>query len=548
MTATLGVGMWRGGPGGTGFVAPVMKTARSFWSGAAAGAAFVIVALLARAVDAVPTVPELVQDRLILLLPGPIFSLLLDRFLYLGKPLFFVSLLIAQILLGVLAGAIIGRRILAPVMAVALWLVTGLVLLPLAGRGIFAESPAVAFVTLLGFAVYALVFILFDAGPKALRQWTTGPRSPVTSEPVALAHSHVDRRRLLAGGALGLASVVLARRAIGKLPALPPRGGAAASSDGVAQPQASSPAVGAVAGDVVTALPGLPPAVTPVDRFYIVSKNLLDPNVDAGKWRLQVDGLVSQPLVLGYSDLLAMPAVDAYRTLECISNEVGGDLISNGLWTGVRMADLLQHAGVRPEALMIHFTSADGFTANMPLQQAMDPATLLVYNLDGAPLPQKHGFPVRVLGTGTYGMKNAKWVTRMEVVTTGSPGFWQQQGWDEQGIVQTMAQIDTPTDGTRLPVGPAAIGGIAFAGARGIARVEASTDGGATWSDAQLLPPLGSNTWTFWQLPWQPAQPGSYTIVARATDGIGTVQTVRHTDPFPTGATGYHQLRVRVTA
>ncbi len=506
---------------------------RCFWSGVAAGCAFVVVALLARAADAVPTIPELIQDRLVLLLPGPVFSLLLDRFLYLGKPLLFASLLLAQILFGGLAGIAIGRWGRPALIAAALWLVTGLVALPLADRGVFAGSLKVAVVTLLSFAAYAVTFTLFAGLPMSR---SNAPRQGDAAARMDPREGRLDRRRLLVGGLLGLAAVVLTRRAIGRLPALPPRGRVLASGGGSAQPATG----GAPA-------PGLPPAVTPADQFYIVSKNLLDPEVDAGQWRLEVTGMVAHPLTLGYNDILAMPAVEVYRTLECVSNDVGGDLISNGLWTGARLADLLQRAGVQPGATAIEFTSADRYTATMTLQQAMDPQTLLAYRLDGAPLPDKHGYPVRVLGTGTYGMKHPKWLTRIALVSTPHPGFWQQQGWDEQGIVQTMSRIDTPADGSRVAAGPVSIEGIAFAGARGITRVEVSTDGGTTWSDAQLLPSLGPNTWTFWKFSWQPDRPGGYTIVARATDGSGTVQTARRTDPFPAGATGYHEIHVRVT-
>jgi hypothetical protein len=185
----------------------------------------------------------------------------------------------------------------------------------------------------------------------------------------------------------------------------------------------------------------------------------------------------------------------------------------------------------------------------MPLQQALDPDTLLVYHLDDAPLPSKHGYPVRVLATGTYGMKNPKWITRIEVVNAARPGFWQQQGWDEQGIVQTMSEITAPSDGTHLGAGRSAtLSGIAFAGARGVSRVEVSTDGARTWQDAHMLPSLGPNTWMFWQFPWQPPDAGEVTLAVRATDGTGTVQPARETDPFPAGATGYHRIHVQIDA
>jgi DMSO/TMAO reductase YedYZ molybdopterin-dependent catalytic subunit len=525
-----------------------MKTMRSWWYGAAAGCAFVVVELLGRVLRTVPTLPELIQDRLVLLLPGPIFSLLLDRFLYLGKPLLFATLLLGQVAFGGLAGMAIGRWGRPAAAGAALWLLTGLVVLPLANRSSFAGSLAVAVVTGIGYAAYALTFALFAGHLATLTAPFARARPRDASVEAAVHSSRFDRRRLLVGGLLGVSAVVLARRAIGRLPSLPPRGRALASGGSPVTPADAIAQQAQAAPGVDTAVPGLPPSVTPADRFYVVSKNLLDPELDGGKWRLRIDGLVGHPLDMGYADLAAMPSVDAYRTLECISNEIGGDLVSNGLWSGVPLADLLRTAEVQPSATMLHCTSADGYTSNMPVQQALDASTLLAFRLNGAPLPFKHGYPVRMLGTGTYGMKNPKWLTRIELVRAAAPGFWQQQGWDEQGIIQTMSQIVSPGDGDRIPKSAITIAGIAFAGARGIDRVEITTDSGATWNEAQILPSLGPNTWTFWQHDWQPPQAGSFVIAVRAADSSGTPQTPRRTDPFPSGATGYHQVRLRVSA
>jgi DMSO/TMAO reductase YedYZ molybdopterin-dependent catalytic subunit len=521
----------------------VLTLKRGFWSGVGAGLAFIVVELIARVVGSVPTLPELVQDRLVLSVPGPLFSFFLDRLLYLGKPLLFGTLLLGLVLLAGLIGGIAGRWGRIWLIAVVLWLLLGFIVLPLVGHGIFAGSVAVAVINLVALVVYALAFTLFQGGspqPGKVDEAAALADAP-TPDPVPAHVNRIDRRRLLGGGVLGLAVVGLAWRAVGREPQLPPRGGTPVSG-GSAAPLPQSP----LAADASSAAPGLPPAVTPADRFYIVSKNLLDPRLDGGKWRVRIDGLVDRPLQLGQADLLEMPALTEYRTLECISNEVGGDLISNGRWTGVRFLDFFQRAGVQAAATAVQFTCADGYTSDLTLQQALDPATVLVYRLNDADLPFKHGFPARVLTPATYGMKNPKWVTRMELVRAARPGFWQQQGWDQQGIVQTMAQVDSPQDGALVPASGVDVGGIAFAGARGITRVECSTDGGSSWKDARLLPSLGPNTWTFWQFTWQPPSAGAYTIVARATDGTGALQSARRTDPFPVGATGFHEIHVRV--
>jgi DMSO/TMAO reductase YedYZ molybdopterin-dependent catalytic subunit len=493
---------------------------RSFWIGIGAGCALLVVELGGRVLAGVPTVPELIQDQLILLLPGPIFSFVLDRLLYLGKPLFFTSLLIFQVVLGGLGGILVARWRRPIALATIGWLATGFVLLPVTNQGVFAGSLGVALVSLLAFATYALALIVYRG------------------EPLRAAHRAVDEqpdlsRRLIVGSGLSaLVSMILGRQIVGTLPSLPPR------------PNDSTPVPGTSQADAGS----VPAMVTPAAKFYVVSKNLVDPIIDASTWHLTVDGLVSHRLVLTYGDILAMPFQQIYRTLECISNEVGGDLISNGSWTGVRLGDVLRMAGVDSRATTVHFTSADGYTENMPLAKALDPSTLLVYKLDGQPLPSKHGFPLRVLGTGTYGMKNPKWLTRIEVARSAPAGFWESQGWNPDAIVQTMSRIDTPPDGAVLGSSTVAVGGIAFAGSRGIRRVEVSTDGGATWNTASVEPTPDPDTWRLWRYSWRPARPGRYSLAVRAIDGTGRIQTATTTDTFPAGATGYDRINVQVVA
>jgi hypothetical protein len=176
----------------------------------------------------------------------------------------------------------------------------------------------------------------------------------------------------------------------------------------------------------------------------------------------------------------------------------------------------------------------------------MDPNTFLVYLLNGEPLPVKHGFPLRVLGAGTYGMKNPKWLKRIELVVNAQEGFWEHQGWAPDGTVQTMSRIDRPAEDN---VASGAIGfeGISFAGDRGVQKVELSLDGGGTWLPAELQPPLGPLTWVFWKQTSQ-LQPGTYRVLVRATDGASQTQSNRQTDTFPAGATGLHSIELHVEA
>jgi DMSO/TMAO reductase YedYZ molybdopterin-dependent catalytic subunit len=481
-----------------------------FGRGLAAGCAFVTLELAARVFGGVLTLPELIQDRLVQMLPGPLFAWVLTHLLYLGKPTLFSTLLLFQILLGGLAGTAIAA-IRRPVELVAgLWLFTGFGLLPLAERDPFDGSLAILITTLVAFVAYVAALELFSHPEFQLTKASAAQSAP------PLAGAKVFGRRELVGGlALFVVSAAMARKAIGTLPGLPSRGAA------------------------------LPPPVTSPEDFYVVSKNIIDPEVNAKRWSLQVDGLVDHSLKLSYDDILALPSWEFVRTMECISNEVGGDLISTGQFTGVRMSDLLSKAGVHADAQLLHFTSVDDYTENMPIAKAMHPDTFLVYKLGGQPLPQKHGYPVRVLGAGTYGMKNPKWLKRIELVARADEGFWEHQGWTNEGIIQTISRIDIPGDGSTAAAGDFDIEGIAFAGDRGIKAVEVSTDGGKSWQAAALTPPQGPLTWVFWRRVFT-LQPGNYALKVRATDGSGQLQTERQTDSYPDGATGYHSKHTQV--
>ncbi|HJQ26683.1 MAG TPA: molybdopterin-dependent oxidoreductase [Blastocatellia bacterium] len=276
--------------------------------------------------------------------------------------------------------------------------------------------------------------------------------------------------------------------------------------------------------------------VTPAKDFYVVSKNAFDPEVDATRWRLEIAGLVETPIRLTYDDLKSMPAVEQYATLCCISNEVGGDLIGNALWRGVRLKDLLQKAGVRPGVVDIALRASDDYLDSIPLDRAMQDGTLLVYEMNGEPLTPAHGYPLRLLVPGIYGMKNVKWITRLEAIDYDLKGYWQRRGWDDRAEYKTMSRIDAPAGNVK---GEASIAGVAFAGDRGISKVEVSTDGGATWEPAEIKPALSPFTWVLWQKRWTAQTAGKHRLVVRATDGRGNLQSSQYAPPEPSGSSGY---------
>ncbi len=290
--------------------------------------------------------------------------------------------------------------------------------------------------------------------------------------------------------------------------------------------------------------PGMPPApITPAQDFYVVSKNVLDPTVDVSRWHLEVVGLVEHPLTLTYREVLALPSERRAVTLECISNEVGGHLVSTGNWAGATLQTILDRAHVQPAGTHVVFHSVDGYITSLPLRDLLKAQTLLAWHLNGVPLPDRHGFPLRAVVPGRYGEQSAKWLTRIEITNHEVKGFYQSQGWSAAPL-ETMSRIDSP--GNQVTLGAVTVAGIAFAGTRGIAHVEVSTDGGRTWSDATLTPPLSDQSWVFWTWTWQPESRGVYTLVARATDSLGHLQTGVRRGTVPDGATGWHQVTVRV--
>ncbi len=279
-----------------------------------------------------------------------------------------------------------------------------------------------------------------------------------------------------------------------------------------------------------------------------MSKNPLglDPKVNVAKWTLEITGLVGKPLKLTYDQIRAMPPFSRYHTLACISNEVGGDLIGNAMWRGIRFRDLIERAGgVSPTAVRFAFRCADGYTEGIPVVDAMRPDTMLAYEINGTPLPPAHGYPLRMLNPGHFGMKNPKWITKIEAVSTNFTGYWEASGWSDEAVVKTMSALRVP-DRDAVPMGEVELGGIAYSGDRGIKDVEVSPDGGKTWLKAELKAPLGLYTWVLWAALWTPTGPGEYTLKVRARDGTGLLQTSRETPTLPDGASGYHSIRVRV--
>jgi DMSO/TMAO reductase YedYZ molybdopterin-dependent catalytic subunit len=299
-------------------------------------------------------------------------------------------------------------------------------------------------------------------------------------------------------------------------------------------------------------VPGMPDLITPASTFYLIDTALTSPRIDANNWKLSVKGAVDNPVEFSYKDLLGMPTREADITLSCVSNTVGGGLVSNGRWTGVLLSDVLEEAGMSRDKItsasrQLVGRSVDGFTTGFKTDIALDGRNALVaFGLNGSELPVQHGYPVRLVIPGLYGYVSAtKWLTEIELTNWNFDAYWIQRTWSKEGPVKTQSRIDTISAGDNLSAGKNPIGGIAWAPHRGIEKVEVSTDGGQTWNTARLAKQLAEDTWRQYVYDWE-ANPGDYTIQVRATDGNGETQTASKAPPHPSGATGYHTIDVTV--
>lgn len=292
---------------------------------------------------------------------------------------------------------------------------------------------------------------------------------------------------------------------------------------------------------------GITPPITPNSEHYVVTQNSIDPTPNLDVWRLEITGLVGKTGSYTYEEVKNLPSTSRAITFECIANSAnnGGHLISTAIWQGVPLRTLLERqGGAQPGASFVTFYSVDGYVISLPLDEVLAADALLAWQMNGVELPQRHGFPLRALIPGRYGEENAKWLTRVELTNHFVAGLYAQQGW-YYGPLHTMTRIDRPSG--HLAFGhPIEIGGIAFAGNRGIEKVEVSVDSGATWNVAKLDPPLSQDSWVLWTWQWTPSSPGRYTLVARTTDGTGEVQTSRNQGSVPNGSTGYHTVVVQV--
>ena len=292
-------------------------------------------------------------------------------------------------------------------------------------------------------------------------------------------------------------------------------------------------------------LPGLTPFITPNDEFYRIDTALSVPRVSVEDFSLRIFGMVDRELILSYADLTARAQIESDITLTCVSNEVGGQLVGNARWQGVRLDSLLDEAGVQAGADQVVGRSVDNYTCGFPVAAATDGRdAMIAIGMNGEPLPLVHGFPARLVVPGLYGYVSAtKWLKEIEITTFEAfDHYWARREWSAQAPIKTQSRIDTPGPLDSLPAGRGTIAGVAWAQTRGIAKVEVKIDD-APWQRAELAQEVANTTWRQWRLHWE-VTPGQHTVTCRATDAAGELQAESRATPMPDGATGWHSIVV----
>src|SRR5260221_3516912 len=300
------------------------------------------------------------------------------------------------------------------------------------------------------------------------------------------------------------------------------------------------------ANDPLSPAPGTRPEYTRAKDHYRIDINAVPPNVEAATYKLDINGLVENPVQITLAEIQQNYAsVDQYITMSCISNDIGGDLISTTRWTGTSMQHILDLVKPKPEATYIKILAADGFDEVVAVDAIrQDERIMLAYAWDGEPLTTAHGFPLRIHIPDHYGMKQPKWITSMEFIDSWEPGYWVGRSWDREARVKAVSVVDKVAVKNVIDGKLVRIGGIAWAGARGISRVEVKVDEG-TWQQAQLRAPLSDKTWVIWRYDW-PFTSGDHSFTVRCFESDGTPQIEALATSHPSGATGLQSLKATI--
>ncbi|MFT4286514.1 MAG: molybdopterin-dependent oxidoreductase [Nocardioides sp.] len=477
-----------------------------------------------------------VAERIIEHAPGPLAERAIDLVGTADKPILVWGIVVVVALV---AGAL--SRVASPWIPIA-----GYIVLAAVGVAAIAGQPGDAELAPLsvaaGFVTWVVVHALFRAAvePRAPDVLHADPGVLRAERQVPGGGSGVSRRFVVTAGLVAIGTVVAAY--LGRAKALGRERIENARRllrlDGVNPPP--------VDPSYDSGVPGQQPWLTPVEEFYRIDTAIVPPTVDPDTWRLRVHGLVDHPLELSLDQLMMREVTEDWVTLTCVSNDVGGDLVGNAWWSGVRIAPLLEQAGIQPDADAVLQTSADGWTCVTPLAALTDGRNaLLAVAQNGDPLTIEHGFPVRMVVPGLYGYVSAtKWLVDLEVTRFDqAQGYWIERGWAEQGPIKLASRIDVPGVGEQVSAGKVTLAGTAWQQHTGVAGAQVSLDGG-DWRDADLAATPGVDTWVQWRIEYD-VEPGEHQVQVRAVSATGEVQTAVVAGSAPDGATGWHTITFR---
>ena len=511
-------------------MAAVMKT--SGLAGLLTGGVALGVAELTAAVTGPNGAPVIaVGETAINLTPVPVKEFAIAHFGTHDKAALVAGILMLLAAFAALIGVLAVRRLAYGLAALGVFAAVGVAAAVSQGGGLNVVP------TLAGTAVAAATLVLMV---RAIRG--TGPVEG-TGLAEGTGGKGLERRRFLVVGA-GAAALGVAAGGLGN--ALLGRFSVASSRAAVRLPGPAVPAPAVSAGTDLR-IPGLTPFMTSNASFYRVDTDLVLPQVSPETWTLTIDGMVDRPVELTFAELLKMPLTEADITLVCVSNEVGGTYNGNAAWLGVPLAGLLRRAGVRAGADQVLSAATDGMTISTPVAAIMDGRNaLLAVGMNGQPLPVAHGFPARMIVPGLYGYVSAtKWVTKLTLTTFArQKAYWTQRGYSAQAPIKTESRIDVPKPLSQVEAGRITVAGVAWAPAKGIAKVEVSADNGP-WQKATLAASGGIDTWRQWMWGWD-ARPGLHNLRVRATDNSGATQTPQRAYPVPNGASGWDSVVVTV--
>jgi len=493
--------------------------------------------------------PVLVVGALLIdLAPAWLKETMISLFGTADKAVLIALIALVAALLAVLAGILEYRR--APFgryVVVVAGLVALIAALTRAGASPFDAVPPV-----LAMVVAALLLTVLTNQLRASRAPAQAAAAasaeagrPASVTPAAASRAALDRRRFLAYTGISAGAGVVAAIGGQLLTAGSRAADAARALFTLPAPATPAPPVPAGASFDVE---GLSPIITPNADFYRIDTALSVPRVDPSTWTLKISGMVQNEVEIDFAELLALPLAESTTTLACVSNYVGGDLIGNAVWLGYPIRELLKRAAPTSDADMVLSRSQDGWTASTPLEALTDDRNaILAVGMNGEPLPLEHGYPVRMVVPGLYGYVSAtKWVTELVLTRFDrETAYWSTRGWSEKGPVKLSSRVDVPRDNATVGAGTVTVAGVAWSQHVGVSAVDVQVDDGA-WNAATLADAISVDTWRQWRWDWD-APTGSHTIRVRATDANGLVQTSEVTDVAPNGATGLHEISVKVS-